>query len=94
VEEISRERLGLLGPSFLSQHSDARLFEQLIDKRRHWRVVIAECLSDNYARLLESGGSVTRSEIERDVQRMFAGNLQQLVGMRSDGTRVELLSSR
>jgi hypothetical protein len=70
VEEISRERLRLLGPSFLSQHSDARLFEQLIDKRRHWRVVIAECLSDKYARLLESGRSVTRSEIEREVQRM------------------------
>jgi hypothetical protein len=42
VEEISRERLGLLGPSFLSPHSDARLFGQLIDKRRPWRVVIAE----------------------------------------------------
>jgi hypothetical protein len=30
VDEITRERLGLLDPSFISQHSDARLFEQLI----------------------------------------------------------------
>lgn len=94
VDEITRERLELLGPSFIPQHSDARVLEQLIYKWRHSRAVIAECLSDNYARLLSSGRAVTRSEIERDVKRMFVGNFQQWVGMRSDGTRVEALSSR
>jgi hypothetical protein len=94
VDEITRERLELLGPSFIPQHSDARVLEQLIYKWRHSRAVIAECLSDDYARLLASGRAVTRSEIERDVKRMFAGNFQQWVGMRSVGTRVEPLSSR
>lgn len=94
VDEITRERLELLGPRFIHNHSDARVLERLIYKWRHWRSVIAECLSDNYARLLASGSSVTSSEIERDEQRMFAGNFQHRVGMRSDGTRVEALSSR
>ena len=94
VYEITRERLELLGPSFIPQHSDARVLEQLIYKWPHSRTVIAECLSDNYSRLLASGRAVTRSEIERDVTRMFAGNFQQWVGMKSDGSRVEVVSSR
>ena len=76
VDEIIRERLEFLGPSFIPQHSDARVLEQLIYKCQHSRAVIAECLRDNYARLLASGRSVARSEIERDVNRMFARNFQ------------------
>jgi hypothetical protein len=62
VDEITRERLERLGPSFIPQHSDARVLEQLIYTWRHSRAVIAECLSDNYARLLASGRSVTRRQ--------------------------------
>lgn len=92
VDEITRERLELLGPSFIPQHSDARVLEQLIYKWRHSRAVIAGCLSDNYSRLLASGRAVTRREIKRDVERMFSGNFQQWVGMKSGGTRVEAIS--
>jgi hypothetical protein len=87
VDEITRERLELLGTSFIPQHSDARVLEQLIYKWRHSRVVIAECLSDNYSRLLASGRAVTRREIERDVKRMFSGNFEQWVGMKSGANR-------
>lgn len=81
VNEITRERLELLGPSFIPQHSDARVLEHLIYKWRHSRALIAECLSDNYSRLLSSGRAVTRGEIERDVKRLFSGNFHQWVGM-------------
>ena len=81
VSEITRERLELLGPSFIPQHSDARVLEQLIYKWRHARVVIASSLSETYERLLQSGRAVTRQEIIRDVARMFSGNFRAWVGL-------------
>jgi hypothetical protein len=81
VSEITRERLELLGPSFIPQHSDARVLEQLIYKWRHARVVIAASLSETYEQLLQSGRAVTRQEIIRDVTRMFSGNFRAWVGL-------------
>src|SRR3981189_3344560 len=66
ISEITRERLELLGTSFIPQHSDARILEQLIYKWQHSRDVIAESLCESYERLLHSGRAVTRQEIERD----------------------------
>ena len=74
VSGITRERFELLGPSFIPQHSDARVLEQLIYKWRHARKEIADALYDSYARLLDSGRAVTSEEISRDVRRMFSGN--------------------
>ena len=74
VSEITRERLELLGPSFVPQHSDARVLEQLIYKWRHARKEIAAALYDSYELLLHSGRAVTPAEISRDVRRLFSGN--------------------
>jgi hypothetical protein len=74
VSEITRERLELLGTSFIPQHSDARVLEQLIYKWKHAREEIAEALADSYELLLNSGRAVTADEISRDVSRMFNGN--------------------
>jgi len=81
VSEITLERLELLGPSFIPQHSDARVLEQLIYKWRHARVVIAAALAETYEQLLQSGRAVTRQEIVRDVTRMFSGNFRAWVGL-------------
>jgi len=81
VSEITRERLELLGSSFIPQHSDASVLEQLIYKWRHSRVVIAASLYETYERLLQSGRAVTRQEIVRDVTRMFSGNFRACVGL-------------
>lgn len=81
VSEITRERLEMLGPSFIPQHSDARVLEQLIYKWAHARQVIAESLSESYERLLADGRRVSRAEIERDVIRLFSGNFRHAVGM-------------
>src|SRR3984893_1806879 len=80
VSEITRERLELLGTSFIPQHSDARVLEQLIYKWQHSRDVITESLCESYERLLQSGRAVTRKEIERDVTRMLRGNFLEWVG--------------
>lgn len=84
VSEITRERLELLGTSFIPQHSDARVLEQLIYKWKHSRKEIADALADSYERLLSSGRAVTAEEISRDVARMFSGNFDAWVGFRQD----------
>ena len=84
VSEITRERLELLGTSFIPQHSDARVLEQLIYKWKHARKVIADALADSYERLLSSGRAVTAEEITRDVHRMFSGNFNAWAGSRQD----------
>ena len=79
VSEITRERLELLGPSFIPQHSDARVLEQLIYKWKHARREIADALCTTYQQLLNSGRAVTTEEISRDVNRMFSGNFEQWI---------------
>jgi hypothetical protein len=76
VSEITRERLELLGTSFIPQHSDARILEQLIYKWPHSRRVIAAVLAERYEHLLSSGRAVSPEEIERDVTRLFSGNFR------------------
>lgn len=76
VEEITRERLEMLGTSFIPQHSDARVLEQLIYKWRNTRRTIGPILAAAYKRLQDDGRSVSRSDIQRDVNRLFRGNFQ------------------
>ena len=80
VSEITRERFELLGQSFIPQHSDARVLEQLIYKWKQARRQIAEALCISYEQLLQNGRAVTRSEISRDVTRIFSGNFDDWVG--------------
>jgi hypothetical protein len=76
---MTAERLELLGLSFVPQHSDARVLDQLVYKWRHSRQVIGEVLADKFADLWRSGWPVGRPEIERDVERLFSGNFLELV---------------
>jgi hypothetical protein len=74
VEEITRERIELLGASFIPQHSDARVLEQLIYKWRSTRRTIAPVLAKSYQSLAAAGRPVTREDIQRDVERLFRRN--------------------
>jgi hypothetical protein len=79
VSEIVRQRFELLGQSFIPQHSDARVLEQLIYKWKHARRQIADALYDSYQQLLDRGRAITPEEISRDVNRLFSGNFSELV---------------
>ncbi len=82
VDEITRMRLELLGLSFIPQHSDARVLDQLIYKWRHSRRVIADALYDKYADLLATGWVIEHAEITRDIEKLFGGNFWEFVGKR------------
>ncbi|HXG82979.1 MAG TPA: hypothetical protein VNI84_03035 [Pyrinomonadaceae bacterium] len=81
ISEITRERFEMLGTSFIPQHSDARILDQLIYKWNHSRLLIADALFESYAALWREGRRVTRSEIERDTEKLFSGNFRGWVGM-------------
>ncbi len=76
VEEVTRERIEMLGMSFIPQHSDARILEQVIYKWRNTRRTLAPLLTGSYRLLAEDGGHVERATIEKDVRRLFRGNLE------------------
>ncbi|NPV81129.1 MAG: glucuronate isomerase [Firmicutes bacterium] len=76
VEEITRMRVELLGTSFIPQHSDARVFDQLIYKWEHSKATIAKVLQDKYLDLLETGWVPEEEEIERDAARLFGDNFR------------------
>ncbi len=79
IEEITRERLELLGLSVIPQHSDARILDQLVYKWQHSRQIIADVLAEKYQTLLDAGWCVTRSEIARDVGNLFGGNFERFL---------------
>ena len=83
VEEITRERIELLGASFIPQHSDARVLEQVIYKWRNTRRTLAPILSNAYTLLLNDGRATTRRDIQRDVNRLFRSNFQDWTGLRT-----------
>jgi hypothetical protein len=81
VSEITRERLEMLGLSFIPQHSDACVLEHLISKWDQSRRVIADALYERYEQVLEKGRGVTNDEIAHDVERMFSKNFREWVGL-------------
>jgi hypothetical protein len=76
VEEITRERIEMLGMSFIPQHSDARVLEQVIYKWRNTRRTMAPILANSYSLLVEDGRPVSREQIRQDIQRLFRTNFQ------------------
>jgi hypothetical protein len=84
VEEMTRERLEMLGTSFIPQHSDARVLEQVIYKWRNTRRTLAPLLSNAYRLLEEDGRAVTPREIERDVAQLFRTNFENWTRLRRD----------
>ena len=76
VEEITRMRLEMLGVSFIPQHSDARVLEQVIYKWKSSRQTIGPVLANAYRLLVESGRAITPDDIQKDVTRLFRSNFE------------------
>ena len=76
IREITTLRLELLGTSFTPQHSDARVLDQLIYKWRHFRTLLADCLTEKYAALDATGWTVTDADLQRDVSDLLGGSFR------------------
>jgi hypothetical protein len=80
VREMTGMRIDLLGGSFIPQHSDARVLEQLIYKWAHARKVVGEVLIEKYEDLAATGWAISEEEIRRDVGGLFGGNFWAFAG--------------
>lgn len=79
VEEITRERIEMIGSSFIPQHSDARVLEQVIYKWKNTRRTMAPIFTNTYRLLAEDGRAVTRADIKHGITRMFRTNFERWV---------------
>lgn len=79
IEEITKMRLELLGFSFIPQHSDARVLEQLIYKWKHSKEIIKKVLYDKYLALIRSGWILKEEDIERDITQLFRKNFEDFI---------------
>jgi hypothetical protein len=75
IREITAERVETLGFTFIGQHSDARILEQLIYKWSHSRKIIGEVLTEKYLDLASAGWCVNEDDIIKDTNRIFDGSL-------------------
>lgn len=80
IDEVTRMRFELLGPTFIPQHSDARVLDQLIYKWTHSRQIIADVLADQFVNAARAGLRVTRSMIEKTSDDLFRGNFKRFLG--------------
>jgi hypothetical protein len=69
-------RVELLGTSFIPQHSDARILDQLIYKWDHSRELIGKVLAEKYADAARAGWPVSEAEIRRDVKLFLKDNFR------------------
>ena len=81
IDEMTSERLELLGLSMVPQHSDARVLDQLIYKWTHSRDSIARVLGRKYEDLAATGWDVTDDDIRRDVALLFGGVFESFTGI-------------
>jgi len=81
VEETTLLRLEMLGTSFVPQHSDARVLEQMVYKWKHARRDVAKALTRRYEAMAKSGRTVRKDEIERDVKALFHDNAATWIGI-------------
>jgi hypothetical protein len=86
VEEITRQRFEMLGLSFIPQHSDARVLEQVIYKWRNTRRTLAPLLAERFTLLAQDGRSSTREDIERASARLFQTNFENWTAIPSNRT--------
>lgn len=75
IREITDMRLELLGLSFIPQHSDARVLDQLIYKWDHSRRILGDALITAYEATANAGWRPTPEEIRRDIHRLLGGGL-------------------
>lgn len=80
VHETTLMRLELLGTSFIPQHSDARILEQLIYKWTHARRSIASALGERYEKMAEMRLPITDAQITADVDALMRGNALGAIG--------------
>lgn len=79
IEEIVRMRMELVGLNFIPQHSDARIIDQLLYKWFHFKTILKKVLLDKYGDVVETGWTVSKQDIQRDIEGLLKRNFLDFV---------------
>jgi hypothetical protein len=79
IEELTRERIEMLGWSFTVQHSDARVLDQVIYKWKHSKEIIKNVLIEKYSQILDDGWNISEEEMRRDIKTLFGGEFEEFL---------------
>jgi hypothetical protein len=78
VHTITEQRIEMLGPTFIAQHSDARVLEQLIYKWNNARSIVGSAYAKSAAKLTAAGYELSPEAVMRDADLLFRGNFTSL----------------
>ena len=81
IEEITRMRTELLGTSYVPQHSDARILDQIIYKWDHSRGIIAKVMKDKFNDIAGAGWDVREEDVRGTAERFLARNFEEFLAM-------------
>ena len=74
IKQILKMRIDMLGFSFIPQHSDARVSDQLIYKWTHFKKILYPVLLEYYQGLVDKNFLISEKIIQRDVPNLFSAN--------------------
>ena len=74
IKFVLKMRIDMLGLSFIPQHSDARVTDQLIYKWSHFKNILNEILYEYYEDLLRKNFELSKFIIERDINNLLNQN--------------------
>tara|TARA_B100000953_G_scaffold299319_1_gene298831 strand:- start:153 stop:1361 length:1209 start_codon:yes stop_codon:yes gene_type:complete len=74
IKQILKMRIDMLGFSFIPQHSDARVSDQLIYKWTHFKKILYPVLLEYYQGLVDKNFLISEKIIQRDVHNLFSAN--------------------
>ena len=74
IKIVLKMRIDMLGLSFIPQHSDARVTDQLIYKWSHFKKILHEILYEYYEDLSKKNYELSKFIIERDINNLLNQN--------------------
>ena len=81
IKQILKMRIDMLGFSFIPQHSDARVSDQLIYKWNHFKKILHPILLEYYQDLLDKNFPISENILQRDIDNLLSGNAKKYLGI-------------
>ena len=81
IKQILKMRIDMLGFSFIPQHSDARVSDQLIYKWNHFKKILHPILLEYYQELLYKNFPISENILQRDIDNLLSGNAKNYLGI-------------
>ena len=82
IKQILKMRIDMLGFSFIPQHSDARVSDQLIYKWSHFKKILHPILLEYYQDLLDKNFSISENILQRDIDNLLSLNAKKYLGIK------------